>query len=265
MEEGSAEFIVATGGTKAPPHKPTLLQQAEMSAGTAFSRDVLSESEIQAALVDSEFTESFCQSQGGSVNSSYIPQEDTDGLSSVSTESSADGFDEAQVEQSAATTDSNLSVSHCDGPEVPHGDTAPTEAVETAHAAGGVGLGEPLLSSDTGTVIPEEAVQAPPAEGCDEAQAAQIRRVSELIQERLMNGGATLSHHGIIDPELLDLLRATSRALGPPPPPMRHTQPGFFASSGSAVMPRTKSCCPMHSALSPGSGGPCDGSFVSTA
>ena len=35
-------------------------------------------------------------------------------------------------------------------------------------------------------MIPEEAVQAPPAEGCDEAQAAQIRRVSELIQERLI-------------------------------------------------------------------------------
>ena len=74
VEEGSAEAIVATGGTKAPPRKPTLLQQAEMSAGTAFSRDVLSESEMQAALVDSELTESFCQSQGGSVNSSYVPQ-----------------------------------------------------------------------------------------------------------------------------------------------------------------------------------------------
>ena len=51
-----------------------------------------------------------------------------------------------------------------------------------------------------------------------------------------MNGGATLSHHGIIDPDLFDLLGATSRASGPPPPSMQHTQPGFFASSGSAVI-----------------------------
>ena len=66
--------------------------------------------------MDSELTESFRQSQGESVNNSYVPQEDTTGLSSVLTDSSADGFDEAQVEQSATTTESNLSALHCDGP-----------------------------------------------------------------------------------------------------------------------------------------------------
>ena len=96
-EEGSAEFIVSNGGDAAPTLKPNLLEQADLSAGTAFSRESQSAGEIRAALDDSEFTESFRQTQGSSVNALYDPPTATTERSSdvSSGVTSASGTDES--------------------------------------------------------------------------------------------------------------------------------------------------------------------------
>ena len=46
LEEGSAEFLLENGGNAAQTFKPTMLEQADQSAGTVFSRESQSESEV---------------------------------------------------------------------------------------------------------------------------------------------------------------------------------------------------------------------------
>ena len=93
----------------------------------------------------------------------------------------------------------------------------------------------------------------------------------ERVLERVLRTGTRhaepLDTAGSAGSDLLGLfdLAASVAVPAPAKPPSSPTAPGVYAVSGAAVMPRTKGCCPGHSAASPGGGGPCVGTFATGA
>ena len=300
-EEGSAEFIVSNGGDAAPTLKPNLLEQANLSAGTVFSRESQSAGEIHAALDDSEFTESFRQTQGSSVYASYDPP-------TATTECSSDGS--SGVTSGSGTDESVPSTSGDSLPTVPLPPSEDFLCREVRTTAGPAASGEDWKeamviatqkerSAEVESLLRSQAHQI--SELLERAESAEERyrtvkeanpgpcdTVNPALQAALFKDRARarkdsetarseespmycqakpLDTAGSDGSDLIGLFDLAVSAAVPAPakPPSPPTAPGVYAVSGAAVMPRTKGCCPGHSVASRGGRGPCSGSFATGA